>query len=122
LGVAGPLHANKTLSGSGVTKSISVEEEEEEFITSGNWRGKHNSLSRGADDSHLLVDVPSDYPERIPSVDPGGVQPEMGLPGRRRIRVGGPVEPVTVAKVEGSGCPWSRTTPTNRGNSSPGLN
>ena len=23
-------------------------EEEEEFITSGNWRGKHNSLSRGA--------------------------------------------------------------------------
>ena len=22
--------------------------EEEEFITSGNWRGKHNSLSRGA--------------------------------------------------------------------------
>ena len=25
-----------------------AEEEEEEFITSGNWRGKHNSLSRGA--------------------------------------------------------------------------
>ena len=24
------------------------EEEEEEFITSGNWRGKHNSLSRDA--------------------------------------------------------------------------
>ena len=24
------------------------EEEEEESITSGNWRGKHNSLSRGA--------------------------------------------------------------------------
>jgi hypothetical protein len=24
------------------------EEGEEEFITSGNWRGKHNSLSRGA--------------------------------------------------------------------------
>ena len=24
------------------------EEEEEEFITSGDWRGKHNSLSRGA--------------------------------------------------------------------------
>ena len=23
------------------------EEEEEEFITRGNWRGKHNSLSRG---------------------------------------------------------------------------
>ena len=23
------------------------EEEEEEFIASGNWRGKHNSLSRG---------------------------------------------------------------------------
>ena len=23
-------------------------EEEEEFITSGKWRGKHNSLSRGA--------------------------------------------------------------------------
>ena len=28
---------------------MGVEEEEEEvFITSGNWRGKHNSLSRGA--------------------------------------------------------------------------
>jgi hypothetical protein len=25
-----------------------LEEEEEEFITSGNWSGKHNSLSRGA--------------------------------------------------------------------------
>ena len=25
-----------------------AQEEEEEFITSGNWRGKHNSLSRGA--------------------------------------------------------------------------
>ena len=25
-----------------------AEEEEEEFITSGNWRGKHNSLPRGA--------------------------------------------------------------------------
>jgi hypothetical protein len=24
------------------------EEEEEEFISSGNWRDKHNSLSRGA--------------------------------------------------------------------------
>ena len=24
------------------------EEDEEVFITSGNWRGKHNSLSRGA--------------------------------------------------------------------------
>ena len=24
------------------------DEEGEEFITSGNWRGKHNSLSRGA--------------------------------------------------------------------------
>ena len=24
-------------------------EEEEEFITSGNWGGKHNSLSRGAE-------------------------------------------------------------------------
>ena len=27
---------------------LEEEEEEEEFITSGNWRGKHNSLSRGA--------------------------------------------------------------------------
>ena len=48
-----PLHVNWTLSGSGVTKSIPV------------------------DDSHLSVDVPSDYPERIPSVASGGVQPEM---------------------------------------------
>jgi hypothetical protein len=24
------------------------EEKDQEFITSGNWRGKHNSLSRGA--------------------------------------------------------------------------
>ena len=29
-------------------KGVEEEEEEEEFITSGNWRGKHNSLSRGA--------------------------------------------------------------------------
>ena len=28
--------------------AMEEEEEEEEFITSGNWRGKHNSLSRGA--------------------------------------------------------------------------
>ena len=26
---------------------VLIEEEEEEFVTSGNWRGKHNSLSRG---------------------------------------------------------------------------
>ena len=33
------------------------EEEEEVFITSGNWRGKDNSLSRygGADQSRLVV-------------------------------------------------------------------
>ena len=29
-------------------KILEEEEEEEEFITSGNWRGKHNSLLRGA--------------------------------------------------------------------------
>ena len=34
--------------------------------------------SISVNDSHLLVDVPSDYPERITSVEPGGVQPEMG--------------------------------------------
>ena len=28
--------------------AIPNEEEEEEFITSGNWRGKRNSMSRGA--------------------------------------------------------------------------
>ena len=28
--------------------TVKEEEEEEEFITSSNWRGKHNSLSRGA--------------------------------------------------------------------------
>ena len=30
------------------THPLEEEEEEEEFITSGNWRGKHNSLSSGA--------------------------------------------------------------------------
>ena len=55
LGVAVSLHDNWVLLGSGVTKSIS------------------------ADDSHLLVDVPSDYPKRITCVDPGGVHPEMGI-------------------------------------------
>ena len=44
------------LSGSEVTKSISVY------------------------DSLLLVDVPSDYPERITFVEPGGVQSEMDEP------------------------------------------
>ena len=34
--------------GSRNQRSRRWEEEEEEFITSGNWRGKHNSLSRGA--------------------------------------------------------------------------
>jgi hypothetical protein len=36
---------------SGSTPGGPAEEEEEEFITSGNWRGKHNLLSRvaGAD-------------------------------------------------------------------------
>ena len=48
-----PLHTNWTFLGSGVTKSIPV------------------------DDSHLSVDVPSDYPERGPSVASRGVQPEM---------------------------------------------
>jgi hypothetical protein len=28
--------------------NLIIEEEEEEFITRGHWRGKHNSLSRGA--------------------------------------------------------------------------
>jgi len=31
-----------------VCRGMRIWEEEEEFITSGNWRGKHNSLSRGA--------------------------------------------------------------------------
>ena len=34
--------------GGGGGLSIFLEEEEEVSITSGNWRGKHNSLSRGA--------------------------------------------------------------------------
>ena len=63
--VAVPLHTTWTLSRSGVTKSISV------------------------DDSHLFVYVPSDYPELVTSVDPRGVQPEMGLAGRGPVRVGG---------------------------------
>ena len=33
-------------------KRVEEEEEEEEFITSGNWSGKHNSLSRGAGAGH----------------------------------------------------------------------
>ena len=64
-GVAVPLHANWTLSGNGVNVSISV------------------------DDSHLLLDVPSDYPERNTSVEPEGVQPEMVLTGSRPMMVGG---------------------------------
>ena len=36
-----------------------------------------------------VEDVPSDYPERISSVDPGGVQPEMGLTDRGPVRVWG---------------------------------
>jgi hypothetical protein len=63
----------------------------------GEWRRRRRrrrsyvgvTKSISVDDSHLLVVVPSEYPERIPSVDPGGVQPEMGLPGRRPIRAGG---------------------------------
>ena len=39
--------------------------------------GSRVTKSISADDSHLLVDVPSYYPERIPSVASGGVQPEM---------------------------------------------
>ena len=45
---------------------LEEEEEEEEFITSGDWRGKHNLLSRGAgadpprrregDDSHPTIE------------------------------------------------------------------
>ena len=31
------------------------EEEEEEFITSGDWRGKHNSLSRGRREGSNLI-------------------------------------------------------------------
>jgi hypothetical protein len=30
----------------GLVSRLEEEEEEEEFITSGNWRGKHNSLGR----------------------------------------------------------------------------
>ena len=37
----------------------------------------------------LLVDFPSDYPERITSVERGGVEPEMGRTGGWLIRVGG---------------------------------
>ena len=40
------------------------------------------------DDSRLLVDVPSDYPKQIMSVDPRGVQLEMGLTARWPLRVG----------------------------------
>ena len=74
-------------------------------------------------------------PERITSVDPGGVQPEMGLTGMacshpldpkstQRQRPykgrGDPVEPATVVKVKGSGRSWFRDEPTNRGDCSQG--
>ena len=35
------------------------EEEEEVFITSGNWRGKHNSLSRGASAGPMQTQGPT---------------------------------------------------------------
>ena len=66
--------------------------------------------SISVDDSHLFVDVPSNCPERITSVEHGGVQPEMGRTGRWPIRVGGPVEPTIAVKVEGSGCFWLRAS------------
>ena len=39
--------------------------------------------------SHRLVDFPSHCPEQITSVEPGGVQPEMGKTGRWNSRVFG---------------------------------
>ena len=50
-------------------------------------------------------------------MDPGGVQPEMGTNRQRPYKGrGGPVEPATVAKVEGNDVRGPGTTPTNRGN------
>ena len=47
------------------------EEEEEQFITSGNWRGKRNSLSRGAgaDPPQASRWRPSNFPT-LPSLYP----------------------------------------------------
>ena len=42
------------------------EEEEEVFITSGNWKGKHNSLSRGAGADHYGI-VPRNAFRLLPS-------------------------------------------------------
>ena len=52
------------------------------FAANQNWTltGSGIALYIPVDDPHLLVYVPSDYPERISSVDPGGVQPEMSKP------------------------------------------
>ena len=50
--------------------------------------------------------IPSIYPERITSVEPGGLQPEMGRTGRWPVRVGGSSRTRTEVKVEGSGCFW----------------
>ena len=53
----------------------------------GEW-SHHKSIP--VDDFHLPVeDVASDHPERISSVEPGGVQPEMGKTSKGPIRVGG---------------------------------
>ena len=71
------------------------------FISSGNWRGKHNSLSRGAgaDQPGSLLWSPEAFSRRW-------VNRQRPYKGR-----GGPVEPATVAKVEGSGGPRSGIRP-----------
>ena len=63
------------------------------------------------DDSHLSVKIPSNHPERISVVSRPwslevfrqscGMNRQMASKGR-----GGPVEPATVAEVQGSGCFW----------------
>ena len=52
-----------------------TEGEEEEFITSGNWRGKHNSLSRGAGADQPLccvVLLNRDWGDPFPVIRPNG--------------------------------------------------
>ena len=60
-------------------------------------------MSISVDDFHLLVEVPSYYPERIQSVASGDVEPEMVGPAVAYKGRGGPVEPATLVKVKGSG-------------------
>ena len=74
------------------------------------WRKRRRLLKRAGS-------VPDEMgPTKSRAMRGRGVQVKRPYKGR-----GDPVEPATVAKVEGSGRSWFRDKPTNRRNSSPGL-